>query len=61
MWARAQGQTPLASRLRSSPELAARSDANFGIEGHQQLIESSVALVRQSTFLVSRQTMDADF
>src|SRR5262249_32202255 len=30
--ARAQGR--LVSRFRSSPELAARSNANFGIEGH---------------------------
>jgi len=32
------------SRFRSSPEFAARSGANFGIEGHQQLYDSSAAL-----------------
>jgi hypothetical protein len=32
------------SRFRSSPELAARSEANFGIEGHWQIYESSAAL-----------------
>src|SRR5215471_6608606 len=40
----------LVSRFRSSPEFVARSDASFGIEGHQQLIESSVALVQKSAF-----------
>jgi len=34
---------PLVSRFRSSRDLAAGSYANFGIEGHQQLIDSSVA------------------
>src|ERR1700736_2257639 len=32
------------SRFRSSPEFAVRSVANFGIEGHQQLYDSSAAL-----------------
>ena len=35
---------PLVSRFRSSPEFAARSVANFGIEGHQQRYDSSAAL-----------------
>src|SRR5262249_2612965 len=34
----------LVSRFRSSPEFAARSEANFGIEGHQPLYDSSAAL-----------------
>src|ERR1043166_1045749 len=34
----------LVSRFRSSPEFAARSEANFGIEGHQQHYDSSAAL-----------------
>jgi hypothetical protein len=32
------------SRFRSPPEYAARSDANFGIEGHEQTYDSSAAL-----------------
>src|ERR1051325_9575207 len=34
----------LVSRFRSSPEFAARSVANFGIEGHWQRYDSSAAL-----------------
>ena len=34
----------LVSRFRSSPEFAARSVANFGIEGHEQIYNSSAAL-----------------
>jgi hypothetical protein len=34
----------LMSRFPSSPEFAAHSKANFGIEGHQQRYESGAAL-----------------
>jgi hypothetical protein len=34
----------LVSRFRSSLDFAARSEANFGIEGHEQLYDSSAAL-----------------
>jgi putative SOS response-associated peptidase YedK len=37
-------QFAVVSRFRSSPELAARSDANFGIVGHYQTYDSSAAL-----------------
>jgi hypothetical protein len=41
--ARFKGAT-IVSRFRSSPEFAARSEANFGIEGHQRRYDSSAAL-----------------
>src|SRR5262249_26737352 len=43
-WSRHRRARPLVSRFRSSPEFAARSEANFGIEGHQPFYESSAAL-----------------
>jgi hypothetical protein len=32
------------SRFRSSPDLAARFDANFGIDGHEKIYNASAAL-----------------
>src|SRR5262249_33720589 len=40
----AHDETSPVSRFRSSPEFAARSKANFGIEGHWPLYDSSAAL-----------------
>jgi hypothetical protein len=43
-WFSERVEAALVSRFRSSPDFAARSGANFGIEGHQQIYDSSAAL-----------------